>query len=483
MNTRSHRLLLGILSSMALAGAGALVACTNDASNGDRAGFDPVDAGSDSVANLPDPASDAGGPDADADAGEQRGAFDPKDEPVTCAGTGPCAVQIVAGANHFCALLSDGTVRCWGDDDYGALGGGDRPKDPKSDDDSGASVTTTVTGLTNVTQISAGRQSTCARRADGNVWCWGRNTEGQLGLGAAKPSWDGMPHPTAMPVALYAAALRVDVGEQNACAVLASGKVSCWGTNERAQLARPDAELTIVLGPGSAELDAFGVTRIAIGTVTLFGVTSTKRVVDWGEIAGRDGLLGGRMTSISPDPFANEIPSLEDVTSIAATSSRNRPGSGGGFPPKPPVRLAHACAIAAGEVHCWGRSDVGALCTGLPDEAVEPVLAPIKGKAWPQQLAVGHEITCARMTDGSIHCCGGAEKGRLGAGHTEPYAALFTRIASFEKHAVQVATSDGAVCALVKDGSVECWGSNVFGELATGVRDDEPHPTPVKVAF
>ena len=486
MSTRKRTLIFGLFSSTALATFAALglVACGDDDPGAARPGFDSPDAAPDVVANLPETSTPGDGG-TDADAGPQRDPFDPADEPVTCAATGPCAKQLVAGANHFCALMSDGSVRCWGDDEYGALGGGLPPKGdptPKGAPEGDAGATTLVDGLTDATQISAGGQTTCARRADGSVYCWGKNDQGQLGLDDVAPQWDYDAHPAPSQVAVRDPAVRVDVGPDNVCAVLSTGKVSCWGNNEKMQLARPDAEPAYVLGPALAELDPFAISRITIGSATIFGITNAGGLVDWGEIAGRDGLLGGRMTSISPDPTPNAISQLSNVTSMVASVTTFGPG-GGGFPPKPPIRLGHACAIAGGEVYCWGRSNLGALCTGLMDEELLPTPSPIDSKAWPQQLAVGKEVTCARMTDGSIQCCGGADKGRLGTGQTEPFSTFFTPIASFEGHAVQVATSDFAVCALVKDGTVECWGSNSYGELAMGTRDDDPHPTPVKIAF
>ncbi len=474
MSTPKHRWFVVLASGTGLAPALALVL----AACGDEAVAHP-DTGADAVVNQPET---DGGFDA-ADAEEPRDPFDPADEPVTCAANAPCAKQITAGANHFCALMSDGTVRCWGGDEYGALGGGLPSKDPK-DGPSKAGFTTVVGGLTDVTQISAGRFTTCARRDDGSVWCWGQNSHGQLGLDDVRPSFDDQPHATPEPVALHDPAVRVDVGVRNACAVLVNGGVSCWGTNEEAQLARPGASLSYVLGPGTAELAPLTLAKPSIGDTTMLGLTTSGQVVTWAEVAGTTGFLGGRMTSINPDPTAGAIPQLAKVTSLVATATHDRPGSGGGgFPPKPPFKLAHACALAGGEVYCWGRSDLGALGTGLPDEELAPAHAIIKGKAWPQQLAAGLEITCARMTDGTIQCCGADGRGRLGTGQKEPFSAFFKPVASFERHAVQVATSDHAVCALVKDGTVECWGGNSSGELATGTTDGDPHPSPVKVTF
>jgi alpha-tubulin suppressor-like RCC1 family protein len=82
--------------------------------------------------------------------------------------------------NTACALLSDGTLRCWGDNENGQLGNNDAPND------AGAPVN--VMTLTGVVSVSAGEQHTCAALANDTVWCWGLNTDGQLGTGNNNPS-------------------------------------------------------------------------------------------------------------------------------------------------------------------------------------------------------------------------------------------------------------------------------------------------------
>ena len=88
------------------------------------------------------------------------------------------AVAISGGFYHTCALLQDGTVQCWGDNDSGQIG----------NTLAYSSVPMTVAGISNAVGVSAGAYHTCALLADGTARCWGRNSNGQLGNGATTNS-------------------------------------------------------------------------------------------------------------------------------------------------------------------------------------------------------------------------------------------------------------------------------------------------------
>jgi len=97
--------------------------------------------------------------------------------PVGVAGLGSGVTRIAAGSAHTCALMADGRVKCWGGDGSGQLGTGTRDKFASS------TVPVEVMDLSGVTSIAAGSLHTCALRSDGTVRCWGNNEFGQLGSG------------------------------------------------------------------------------------------------------------------------------------------------------------------------------------------------------------------------------------------------------------------------------------------------------------
>ncbi|MDB4945692.1 MAG: hypothetical protein JWP97_5226 [Labilithrix sp.] len=481
MSSRHHRGAV-IAAVLAIVSAATLVAaCAEDP---ERAPFvsEPAE---DAQASLPDAARADGGAEPDA-----KMPFDPADEPVTCAGS-PCVVQLVAGSDHFCARLVDGTVRCWGRDEGGALGAAaDGGAADGGTSEAGAPVRA-VAGLAGVTQLSAAGATTCALGADGRVLCWGSNVHGQLGLAVSPAIADEDAHRVPKPVALPGKAVRVDVGPTSACAVLEGGAVWCWGSDDQLQLARPDGgtELTygLVRGPGLAGTGALSVARTTASTSSTFALTASGEVWSWGASGTGEGLVSGRVSSIANAPEPKRVEGLASVTSLAASAwfvpDQVFPPGGIGIPSAPPQPVAHACALAGGQVLCWGRSQRGALCTGLPDREITPRDAPVTSKAWPQQLSVAQEITCARLTDGTVQCCGEDGRGRLGTGLPLLYSAYFTPAGGFLGHAIQVAAGDEAVCALAQGGTVECWGSNEHGELGLGHADTLDHRLATPVAF
>lgn len=131
---------------------------------------------------------------------------------------------IASGGFHSCAIIDgSGDVFCWGANGSGQIGdavaGGNRP------------TPTQVVGVSGAVQISAGDFFTCARLADGSVQCWGQNSEGQLGRGAATAN-----EATAAPIVGLPAALDLYVGDDNACVITSANDLGCWGDNTSGQL-------------------------------------------------------------------------------------------------------------------------------------------------------------------------------------------------------------------------------------------------------
>jgi alpha-tubulin suppressor-like RCC1 family protein len=130
------------------------------------------------------------------------------------------AVAVGGGSEHTCAVLDDGTVRCWGQNAFNQLGntGGN------------AFAPVTVAGITNAIGIAVADFHNCALIADGTVQCWGRNRSGQMGNGTTLQS--GIP----TTVNGISNAIAVAAAGDHSCALLDDGTVKCWGDNGVGQL-------------------------------------------------------------------------------------------------------------------------------------------------------------------------------------------------------------------------------------------------------
>ena len=135
------------------------------------------------------------------------------------------ALAISLGMWQTCALTLDTGVSCWGGNFNGQLGDGTVVE---------RHTPTAVSGLSNgVAEISAGHMSTCAVTVSGGAKCWGANGSGQLG--------DGTVTDKSVPGAvdgLSSGVHSVSTGYEFACALMESGIVKCWGSNNHGQLGR-----------------------------------------------------------------------------------------------------------------------------------------------------------------------------------------------------------------------------------------------------
>ena len=142
------------------------------------------------------------------------------------------AMMVAAGYEHTCAILTDGSLWCWGDNDEGQLGLDDAYGSPSYP------TPQRVGSGTDWRAVSGGQGHSCGLRAaaDGGsgrtLWCWGRDSGGELGLGT------GQPMQTRVPTQVGTAAdwAQLDTGQDEGCAVRTDGTLWCWGVNISGEL-------------------------------------------------------------------------------------------------------------------------------------------------------------------------------------------------------------------------------------------------------
>ena len=422
-----------------------------------------------------------------ADRGDNPGEMG-DDLPAVALGTGRSATAISAGGDHTCARLDNGTVKCWGENAFGRLGQGDindRGDNPGEMGDDLPAVAL-GTGRT-AASVTAGSFHTCALLDNGTVRCWGANSSGKLGLGDTANRGDGVNEmgdnlpAVALGTGRTATAVSADSGSLHTCVRLDNAAVKCWGENGRGQLGLGD---TADRGDSAGEMgDSLPAVTLGTGrtvaAVTAGGDHTCARLDDatlkcWG--LNFDGQLGLGDISGRGDGAGEMGDSLPAVslgsgrTLLAVT--------GGGL---------HTCALLDNAaVKCWGRN-VGSLGLGDTDDRGDDAgemgdnlpavdLVPGPAAASPSAVIAGRDHTCALLFGGTVKCWGDNAFGQLGLGNIEDRgdeagemgANLPAVALGSGRAAVAVAAGGAHTCAILDNGTVKCWGLNDTGQLGLG---------------
>ncbi|MFZ9393407.1 MAG: RCC1 domain-containing protein, partial [Ilumatobacteraceae bacterium] len=193
--------------------------------------------------------------------------------------------SITLGGDHTCALLSTGSVKCWGLNDLGQLGDGTTTSRSLPVD---VLVSLGGSPLTGVTAISAGTSHTCALLSTGSVKCWGYNGDGEFGNGTTTNS----SLPVDVLVSLGGSPLTgvsaITAGAYHTCALLSTGSVRCWGLNNYGQIGDGTsgagtnrlAPTAVLVSLGGSPLT--GVSAITAGAYHTCALLSTGSVRCWG---------------------------------------------------------------------------------------------------------------------------------------------------------------------------------------------------------
>ncbi|MBV1855758.1 RCC1 domain-containing protein [Catellatospora tritici] len=274
---------------------------------------------------------------------------------------------IAAGYRHSLALLTNGTVVAWGDNDRGQLGDG-------TTEDRNRPVP--VTGLTGVKAVAAGQSFSLALLANGTVKAWGDNNAGELGNGTTSDQ----PQPTPVDVVGLTGrkVTAIDSGSVHSLALLANGTVVGWGSNEFGQLGTgvqtpfesTPVDATVLAGVkvrAVAAGDGYSLALLRRGTVKGWGVNAS------GEL--------GDGTFVSPRLQAVDTVGLTGVTAIAAGKNFETPAG-------------QSLAISGNSVFAWGNNLSGEVGDGTQTNRNTPV-AVRSGLAKPHSIAAAVNFSLA----------------------------------------------------------------------------------------
>jgi cysteine-rich repeat protein len=239
--------------------------------------------------------------------------------PVVNLDASEMVVAIATGYYHMC-VLTGGAVKCWGDNSNGQLGLGDTISRGDNAGEMGTDLPA-VDLAEPATAIAAGSAHTCALLTGGSVKCWGSNWIGQLGLGDTISRGDGAGEMgTTLPaIDLGGPAVAIAAGLFHTCALLTGGSVKCWGSNWIGQLGLGDTHRR---GEASGEMGSnlpgvdLGSGKSALGVVAGWYQTcallSDSDVKCWGDNQLGQLGLGNTMTyGASPETMGDNLPSVK----------------------------------------------------------------------------------------------------------------------------------------------------------------------------
>ena len=370
-------------------------------------------------------------------------------------------VDITAGAYHTCARRYNGDTYCWGWNQSGQVGTGESDPfgQPSTGGCSGFPCVIAPTMIQKFSQVAAGGFHTCGIDANGRALCWGSGLPGNLGTGSNADEWVPRFVAGTMTFATIAA------GNQSTCATNSAGTVYCWGWiqgNANTPTAIPSSGYRQVAVGGSPHACA------------LWVLGSIHEIHCWG---------GNGSGETGQDPAYHFPQQLILNTPFASTSYHVTAGSN------------FTCVDdSGGTVSCVGSNASGQLGTGT---------GPLQGgivSAWtpqtvlwwqrlflfrgiwtPAQLhgtAAGTRHVCALDSAGNAYCWGEGASGKLGNGGTSNVASPVLVAGGHTYRAIAAGATH--TCAIGTDNVIYCWGDGSVGQLGTGSYSDAsltPKPT------
>jgi alpha-tubulin suppressor-like RCC1 family protein len=237
--------------------------------------------------------------------------------------------SIAAGANHTCALGSDASAYCWGNDGGGQLGNGStltasQPSPSQMQMPTGVSFSS----------IAAGNSHTCAMGSDARAYCWGTDINGQLGNGTALTS--NQPSPSRVQVPAGVSFSSIETGGSHTCALGSDASAYCWGRDDYGQLGNGSTLTGNQPSPSRVQMPAgVSFSSIEAGGFFTCALGSDAGAYCWGWDGNGQLGNGTTLTANQPSPSQVEMPVGVSFSSIVAGNT-------------------HTCTVGSGPAYCWG---------------------------------------------------------------------------------------------------------------------------------
>ncbi len=373
--------------------------------------------------------------------------------------------SIEVGRFHSSAITLDGKVYTWGQNDYGQLG-----NDTTTNQFTPVEITSrfSLSSGDKILQMALGSYFSGAISAEGKVFTWGQNTNGQLGLTTAGVAIHRIPVNITdkFPLALNDKIIALELSNNYSAAVSQEGRVFTWGQNTYGQLG--NGNLNDVHSPFEIT-DKFTdlalndkITKVQLNNASSVAVSKEGKVFTWGNnIIGQLG-IGNVVNQSLPQNITNQFGlTLPDkITNVS-------------------MGVQHTGAVSQnGEVFIWGRNVEGQLGTGDNVGQNAPINITNEFDSLTSgdkiiNLFLGGSSSTVLSQEGKVFSFGGNSAGLLGDGTltsgNEPQEITdnFVELSAGEK-IVKLALFYQHGSALSSEGKIFTWGSNIAGQLGHG---------------
>ena len=387
-----------------------------------------------------------------------------------------------AGLDHACALVTGGIPYCWGNDSDGEIGNGTVTTSP-------VTVKTAPSGsLSGLTEIAAGGQHSCALSSTSG-WCWGSGASYQLDTSTTIATQST---PLVLPP-MHLSATSISTGDQTTCfihssAVICVGSDGMGGTVAGPTLACGDGYIDVAgetcddgnttSGDGCDSSCHVQTGYTCTGTPSVCTANCGNGVLDAGETCDDSNTTAGDGCSATCQVETGYFCSGAPSSCTLSVA-----------PTTTPITIAagiyNTCKItAAGALFCWGDNSNGQLTDGTFTNRATPIAISGMSSGVTDVSVSGDGYTICAVKSGSLYCWGDNATGQIGDGtSSDRYTpTLVSSLVSVQR----VASAGNHTCALVLSTTIVneldeyCWGDNTYGQLGLG-NNTNPHASPMLV--
>ncbi|MEI6217342.1 MAG: hypothetical protein WCP86_00430, partial [bacterium] len=381
------------------------------------------------------------------------------------------------GGSHSICLADDNLAWSWGKNDNGQAGIGSSasviPAAVRVHGPGGAGF------FSGMAAIAGGTAHSLGVRNDGTVWAWGNNSNGRLGDNTTTER--GVPtqvHGTNN-LGYLTGIAAVAAGDTYSLCLGTNGYVFAWGRNDKGQLGdntTTDRYTPVrVLSTTNTSSGLSGIVAIAVGKLHNLALNSAGDVYAWGD--NSKGQVGDNSTSTRNVPVrvhgAGDVGYLGGVMAVAAGHM-------------------HSLAVKVdGTVWAWGENDKGQLGNGTTTQQKTP--AQVHGTNGVGYLtnilaaAAGDGFSLALDIDGNVWAWGDGANGKLGnnatAVKTTPVQVHGTNNVGYLPGVVAIAAGTLHGLAVDEDGTIYAWGRNNGNQLGDGTTTDRHTPVVVNLTI